>query len=133
MSGNGHKLKHRSFHQIIRKHCEGDQALAQVAQRVCGDFVLGDIEKLSGHGPRQLSLGGPELDKMTSRGSCQPQPFCESVTCTIHLQHCIVCPIVINVKAMQDKGQRVVHRTVSKMSCIFGEELPSLTIAAAAF
>ena len=37
--GNGHKLKHRRFPLNIRKHsfhCEGDQALAQVAQGDCG-------------------------------------------------------------------------------------------------
>ena len=42
--GNGHKLKHRRLHLNTRKHffyCEGDQALAQVAQRGCGVSMLG--------------------------------------------------------------------------------------------
>ena len=37
--GNGQKLKHRRFPLNVRKrffYCEGDQALAQVAQRECG-------------------------------------------------------------------------------------------------
>ena len=33
--------------------------LDQVSQRVCGGSVLGDIQKLPGHGPGQLALGGP--------------------------------------------------------------------------
>ena len=36
---------------------EGDQALAQVAQRGCGVSVLGDTQKPSGCGPGQPALG----------------------------------------------------------------------------
>lgn len=31
-------------------HCEGDQALEWVSQRVCGVSYHGDIQKSSGHG-----------------------------------------------------------------------------------
>ncbi|KAK4832362.1 hypothetical protein QYF61_021961 [Mycteria americana] len=44
--GNGHKLKHMKFHLNTRQHffyCEGDQTLAQVAQRGCEVSVCGDI------------------------------------------------------------------------------------------
>jgi len=34
-------------------NCEGDRVLEQVAQRGCRD-----MEKLSGHGPGQLAIGG---------------------------------------------------------------------------
>lgn len=46
----GLKLKHRSFPLKIRKHifyCEGDQALARVAQGGCGLAILGDRSKAS--------------------------------------------------------------------------------------
>jgi len=54
---NRHKLKHRRFPLNVRKllfYCEGNQALAQVAQGGCGLSTLGDTEKLPGH-----CLGGP--------------------------------------------------------------------------
>lgn len=42
------------------------------------------VQKPSGHGPEQLALGSPAwtrgLDKVTSRGPFQPQPYCDSVT-----------------------------------------------------
>jgi len=41
-----------SEHQETLFCCVGDQALAQVAQRGFGVSHLGDIQKLSGHGPR---------------------------------------------------------------------------------
>ena len=50
-----------------------------------------DLQKPSGHGPRQLALGGPawgrQLDKMTSRGPSQPQPVCDSAWffCNVHI------------------------------------------------
>jgi len=47
-----------SKHQETLLHCEGDQALAQVAQGDCGASILGDIQKLPGHGPGQLALAG---------------------------------------------------------------------------
>jgi len=40
-------------------NCEGDKALVQVAQACCGVTIFGDTKKMSGHGPRQLILGGP--------------------------------------------------------------------------
>ncbi|KAK4818675.1 hypothetical protein QYF61_017420 [Mycteria americana] len=46
-----------SQHQGRLFHYEGDRALAQVAQRCCGVSILGDIQKLSGHGPGQLAAG----------------------------------------------------------------------------
>jgi len=48
----------KRLHVNIRKqffYCEGDQALMWVA----GVSILGDIEKLYGHGPGQPALGGP--------------------------------------------------------------------------
>ncbi|KAK4817982.1 hypothetical protein QYF61_003635, partial [Mycteria americana] len=58
--GNGHKLKHRRFPLNMREHClhcEGDQALAQVAQRGCGVSIPGDTQNPSGHGLGQPALG----------------------------------------------------------------------------
>jgi len=83
--GTGHKRKHRSF--CLNKEklfcCESGQSLEQVAQRSCGVSNLGDIPKLSGHGPAQLAVGGPAsaggLDQVTSSGASQPQPFRDSV------------------------------------------------------
>ena len=44
--------------------------------------LQGNIQKLSGHGPGQLTLGGPawaeRLDQTTSRDPFQTQPFCDS-------------------------------------------------------
>jgi len=59
--GDGHKLKHRRLPLNIRNffHCEGDRALAQVAQRGCRVSILEGIQKPSGHGPGQLAIGGP--------------------------------------------------------------------------
>ena len=59
--GNGHKLKQEVSPecQEMLFHCEGDQALSQVAWRGCGVFILGDIQKPSGHGPGKPALGGP--------------------------------------------------------------------------
>ena len=74
-----------SEHQETLFYCEGDQTLAQVAQGGCGDSILRDIQKTFGHGPGQLSPGGLAwgLDQMTSRGTFQPQPSCDSVTVCI--------------------------------------------------
>lgn len=44
-------------------------------QRNYGIFLLGDVQKSSEHHPRQSALGV----QMASIGSCQPQPFCDSV------------------------------------------------------
>ena len=57
--GRGHQLKHRRFHLNLRKcFFTGDGALAQVARGHCV-IILGDIKKLSRHGPGQPALGGP--------------------------------------------------------------------------
>lgn len=59
-------------------HCESDGALAQIAQRGGGVFVFGDLQKPSGHGPEQSSLGDPAwagmLDHMTSGGPSYRDP-----------------------------------------------------------
>jgi len=60
--GNGQKLTHRRFCLYSRKHFvywEGDRALAQNDEGGCRVSVLGDIQKPSGRGPRQLAIGGP--------------------------------------------------------------------------
>lgn len=64
-----------SEHQGTLFHCEGDRALAQLTLGGCGVSILGDIQKLSGHGPRQPGLGDSAwawgLGQVTSRGSSQ--------------------------------------------------------------
>lgn len=47
-----------SEHQETLSSCEGDQALAQVAQGGGRVSIPGDRQKLSGHGPGQLALSG---------------------------------------------------------------------------
>ena len=42
-------------------YLEGDRALAQAAQRCCGVFFSGDIQKLPGRDPVQPALGDPAL------------------------------------------------------------------------
>lgn len=43
-----------------------------------------DIPNMTGHSPGQPALGNPAwaggLDQVTSRGPCQPQPVCDSVS-----------------------------------------------------
>lgn len=55
--GNGPKVKCGRFPLIIRReivfHCEDDEALTYVAERGCGLFICGNIQKLSGHKPEQ--------------------------------------------------------------------------------
>ena len=68
--GNGHIVIHwqwaqtemqkvPSEHEETLFDCEGDRALAQVAQGGCGVSLLRDTEKPTRHGPGQLALGGP--------------------------------------------------------------------------
>jgi len=59
--GKGHKLKQdvSSECQEMLFHCEGDQALVQVAWRGCGVSIFGDIQTPSGHGPGKTALGSP--------------------------------------------------------------------------
>ncbi|KAK4828652.1 hypothetical protein QYF61_000300 [Mycteria americana] len=69
-----------SEHQEKLFYTEGYQALAQVALRGGGVSLLGEIQKPFGHGPGlQVALleWGGGLDKVTSRGPFQPQPFCD--------------------------------------------------------
>jgi len=47
------------YHSVILWYCESNWALAQVAQTGGGVSILGDTQKLSGHGPGQQALGGP--------------------------------------------------------------------------
>lgn len=57
--GKGLTLKHRRFPLDIGKHifyCQGDQALAQVAQGGFPLAVLGDIQKLPGHGAAWVAV-----------------------------------------------------------------------------
>lgn len=54
-SGNGHRNETQgalSEHQETPLHCEGDQTLSQVAWWDCGVSILGNTQKLSGHGCR---------------------------------------------------------------------------------
>lgn len=54
-------------------------ALAQVAQRVCGVFWHGDLQKPPGYGPGQPALGGSSWWTICpSKVTFQLQPFCES-------------------------------------------------------
>lgn len=68
-----------SEHQETFFHCEGDHALAQVAQTDGGVSLLAGIHKLSRHCPGQVALGGPAravgLDQVLS---FQFQPDCDS-------------------------------------------------------
>ena len=44
---------------LLAEHSAGGWALAQVAQRGCGVYILGDTQKLPGCDPGQPALGGP--------------------------------------------------------------------------
>lgn len=61
---------------FVLLHFYGESDWAQVAQGDCGASILGHTQKLSGHGPRQLAVGGPVwvagLEELTSRGHFQP-------------------------------------------------------------
>ena len=45
-----------SEHQETLFYCEGDSALEQVAQGVSGVSILGDIQNLTGHLPKQPAV-----------------------------------------------------------------------------
>lgn len=51
-------------HQKNVIHCEGDQTLAQVAQRGCGVSVLGDTQMLTEHGPEHPAVLGPACSEV---------------------------------------------------------------------
>jgi len=58
---NGHKLKHRKLQMNIRKHFFTVR-VTKNWHTLPGEVVasvLGGIQKLSGHDPGQLALGGP--------------------------------------------------------------------------
>lgn len=75
----GDKWTHRRFLLNIRKHFQGNQALAEVTQTDC--VSLWDTHKSSGCG---MALGDPSwtggLDQRIPRD--QPQPLCSSVAST---------------------------------------------------
>ena len=80
---------------------EGDGALAQAAQRVCGVSFSGDIQDPPGQGPVQPALGDPALagglDWVIPRGPFQPRTFCEAVITLcliIWMSHPCICTIV---------------------------------------
>lgn len=56
-------------------HCEGDQALAQVAQRDCEVTIPGDIKKPSGHRSHPEQLAHHRFfPPMLEPGEDQPPP-----------------------------------------------------------
>jgi len=63
-------------------------AVAQVAQKGCGVFLLEDLQKRPWHDPEQPTLGMPAcavgLDQMSSRGSFQPQASYKSMTLWVY-------------------------------------------------
>lgn len=63
----------------------------QFVHRVYGVSILGDIQKLLGHGTRQPALVGPawagRLDSMTSSGPFQPLPLCKKILAQVYLFH----------------------------------------------
>lgn len=71
-------------------HCESDWVLTQVAQRSCRLSIFGDLQKLSGHDPGQLSVDGPAWaewwDQMLSRGPSKSTPICDSIKFYLSVQ-----------------------------------------------
>lgn len=69
----------KSFFSFVSFH----EQMVQIAWRGCGVSILGELQKPSRHGLRQLVLGDPAsavwLEQMTSKGTFQPQPFCDSL------------------------------------------------------
>lgn len=64
----------------ISLSCDGDGALAQVAQRECGDSLLGDLQKPSGYSPRDLAVAGPAWAGGWTRWRPEvPSKLCHSV------------------------------------------------------
>jgi len=72
--GNRHKLKDEvpSKYQDALLYYVGARALARAAQRVCGASMLGDLQKLPGHGPGQPSVQSPTGARVGSDGSSGP-------------------------------------------------------------
>lgn len=78
-TGNGHRLKYKIFNSELRKsnYCEHGQVLEKVSQACCRASILTRYSKHNWTEPPQLWAG--ELDYMISRGSFQPQKFCDSM------------------------------------------------------
>lgn len=72
-------------------YCGDDWEVRQVAQGYCGVFILGDIQKLPADDPWKTALHdriwARVLNKMSSRGTFPPQPFCNSVILRIIQLH----------------------------------------------
>ena len=67
-------------------YTKGGEALAKVAQRLCG-LILRDLKNSPGRGPTSPALGGPtgeEVGPDGPRGPCQPQSFEDSVILRIN-------------------------------------------------
>lgn len=81
--GSGHKLKHTrcglSEHQKEIFCCEGDFVL--VAQRYCGSFFRGDIQKLCDHHCRQLAAHGHARVRGWTRWPLEVIPTSMSLFC----------------------------------------------------
>lgn len=56
--------------------CNG--VLAQVVHRLWS-LLLEDLQRLPGHGPEHLALGGPAGTGLGPGGHCQPQPSSDSL------------------------------------------------------
>lgn len=83
-SGNGHNLKLRKLLLYMKKilYCEGDQAHAQLVQRVCGVSVHGNISVVQAW-PRPAGSRCPCLSRSVgpvSGGTLEPQKLCDSMT-----------------------------------------------------
>lgn len=91
--GNGLNLKHGRFHLNIRK-LFSTMRITEHCSRFPRNFMESNsslqILKKSGYGPEHPILGGPawarQMDKITSRGPFQPQPWCDSVKTEEKLQ-----------------------------------------------
>lgn len=78
---NGHNMKHGRFPLNIRKHFFTVRLteMEEVARRGCEVSLLGDIQKLSGHGSGQL-VPGVCLSREIGLDDLQFQPFCVCVS-----------------------------------------------------
>ena len=72
-----------SEHKENLLYCEGDWAVAQVAQRGCGVFIPGDAEKPSGHGPEE-----PAVDGLAWAGAARPDDLQRSLPTSTNLWFC---------------------------------------------
>jgi len=76
--------------------------------RSCGVSILGDIQKLSGHGPGQLALDGSVwagvLDQMTSRGPLHLQDIIQTFYFYRH-EPCVSFWPIISVQIPRRENQ----------------------------